>query len=319
MRAIDNVTKASSQPRGIRLDTMRRRGSNAPLRPVLRLALVTASVLALAGCAMNADKNPNPSVASPTSTVLKAVRPAAESVTQDDTVRLQGVGLATVRSVQFGASVARVLARSATMLTVKAPPADDYQPQTVPVILKSATGAVVAREQNAFTYVALPGVSAQLSYALAHWDSYNTQQYGNLNADGGDCANFVSQTLVARGWAMNNDWYNNDAGQDASPAWAYVPAMDEYFTDNASALGLQRLSFDATDRSRVSLGDIGVFYWGNDTVPDHVEVVDKIAVIDGVTHIYFASHNDDYAYRDLDQTIDVEHPGSTGHIWHLTR
>lgn len=293
-----------------------------PHAPTRRTALALGAVglvAALTGCSAPGSRSAAEVAAGPQAS-LATVRPRAATVVQQRTVRLTGRNLAGVHTVEFGDQSARVLSRTATSLTVSAPAASDYQPGVVPVVLKAANGSVIAVNRSGYEYTVAGGVAAQLTYALAHWDNYNTAQYGDLNPDGGDCANFVSQTLIARGWQMNDDWYNDDAGSDVSDAWGYVPSMDEYFSDQADTLGLTQLSFDQGDRRKVALGDVAVFYWGDDTIPDHVEIVDRIThQRDGVTRIALASHNDDYAFRDLDDTITNEHPGSTGHFWHLTQ
>ncbi|MEO8907513.1 MAG: amidase domain-containing protein, partial [Microbacteriaceae bacterium] len=91
----------------------------------------------------------------------------------------------------------------------------------------------------------------------------------------------------------------------------------EYGDLNAASLGLQEFSFD--QRSQIAVGDIAIFTWAGDSSPDHVQVVTKVTKVNGTIKIEMASHNDDYNFRDLDDEITVEHPGATGHFWHLTR
>lgn len=250
---------------------------------------------------------------------MSALAPAQTSVL-GQRVTIHGSGLQNVDKIAFGGTTVDVTSATARKVVVMAPAAANYQPAAVSVSLMNSDGHVLAKAQDALRYSASAGIAAQMAYALAHWSDYNTAQYGNLNPVGGDCANFVSQTLIARGWSMNDDWYNHDAAEDWSPAWGYVPAMDQYLSDNADSLGLEKLDFASrADRARVALGDIAIFFWGDDTSPDHTQVVDKIEQVDGEYKISMASHNDDYAYRDLDATITTQHPGSTGHFWHLTR
>ena len=40
------------------------------------------------------------------------------------------------------------------------------------------------------------------NYAKKYWSNYNTPTYANYNPDGGDCANFVSQCLIAGGFNL---------------------------------------------------------------------------------------------------------------------
>ncbi|HWD61747.1 MAG TPA: amidase domain-containing protein [Humibacter sp.] len=167
---------------------------------------------------------------------------------------------------------------------------------------------------------ALPApIQKQLDYAKAHWDHYNTKVYGDLNPVGGDCANFVSQTLIARGWKMTDQWYNHDAADDWSPAWGYVPSMDDYFRADAKTLGLTE--YPLNKRSKIAVGDIVMFDWENNGVLDHVEIVSKVidTTVDGKKHveIKMAGHNRDSMYRDLDYVLTKLYPHASGHFWHV--
>jgi len=162
----------------------------------------------------------------------------------------------------------------------------------------------------------------QVTYALTYWNNYNSGVYGNDNPNGGDCANFVSQTLIQRGWKMDAAWYNH--GQNAmSGAWAYVPSMRNYFIANKARLGLEQLG-DA-DRAKFAAGDVVIFWWQNadgsySAGPDHVQVIDRLTTgADGKVKVEMASHNNDAQYRDLDNEITVEHPGAKYEVWHLTK
>lgn len=312
----DNTTSAPRGQRGLpRLDRHREVNRRAVLG-----GFVAASALMLAGCSSPAQSATRRAAATaPVTPTVSAVNPTQTSVLGQKVV-IHGTDLQHVDKVVFGSTAVDVTSVTPTKVVATAPAAADYQPAAVSLSLLGANGKVLAKQPDALQYSASGGVAAQMTYALAHWNNYNTAQYGNLNPQGGDCANFVSQTLIARGWTMNDDWYNHDAAADWSPAWGYVPSMDQYFSDNASALGLEKLDFASqADRAKVALGDVAIFFWGDDTSPDHTQVVDKIDVVDGQYKISMASHNDDYAYRDLDTTITTQHPGSTGHFWHLTR
>jgi hypothetical protein len=163
---------------------------------------------------------------------------------------------------------------------------------------------------------ALPApIQKQLDYALKHWNNYNTKVYGNLNPVGGDCANFVSQTLIARGWTMNDQWYNHDAAADWSPSWGYVPAMDNYFRSDAKRLGLTE--YPLNKRKKIAVGDIVMFDWNNNDSLDHVEIVSKVETVDGHIRVKMAGHNKDTKYRDLDTVMTKEYPDGVGHFWHI--
>lgn len=292
----------------------------AARRPLgLALAAALSTVLVLTGC----SAGPSSEAAAKDATTADAgtsatLAAATGSVTGGASVTIKGDGLEKVASVSFGGAVAPVAkASNGQKVVVKSPAAANYQPASVKVTLLDKAGKPVAAVAKPYTYTAQTPVAKQLAYALSHWKNYNTAEYGDLNSVGGDCANFVSQTLIARGWKMNDTWYNHDAAASWSPQWGYVPAMDDYFAANAKTLGLVRLSSD--QRDKVALGDIGIFDWEGDGDRDHVEVVTAINHVDGKITIEFASHNDDYDYRDLDTTLTVQHPGGAMHFWHLTK
>jgi hypothetical protein len=291
---------------------------------MVAVAVSAVAALTLVGCAATAPTSAaSHETAKP---AVVSVSPSIASVSQQRTVTITGRDLSQVKTVEFGSIPAKVRAvdsragdggGSAATIKVTAPPAADFQSGPVTITLKNAKGKVLAAKDDVYSYAAKTGVDKQLQYAMTYWQNYNTAQYGDLNSVGGDCANFVSQTLVARGWPMTDEWYNHDAAADWSPAWGYVPAMDEYFAQNAAQLGLQELSFD--QRDKVALGDVAIFDWDNDGSPDHTQIVTAIKKVNGVIKIEMASHNDDGPYRDLDELITQQHPGATGHFWHLTR
>jgi hypothetical protein len=157
-------------------------------------------------------------------------------------------------------------------------------------------------------------IQKQLSYTMKHWNHYNTAVYGDLNPVGGDCANFVSQSLIARGWNMNDQWYNHDAAGDWSPAWGYVPAMDNYFRANAKQLRLTEVPF--AKRAKIAVGDILMFDWNNNDSLDHVAIVSKVETVDDHVRIKLAGHNTDTEFRDLD-TVLKKNPDAIGYAWHI--
>ncbi|MDP4335160.1 amidase domain-containing protein [Curtobacterium sp. A7_M15] len=178
-------------------------------------------------------------------------------------------------------------------------------PTTAPV--PAASEAVAT---STLAYAALTDVDRQLEYAMAHWKDYNLAEYGTMNPIGGDCANYVSQTLIARGWQQRDDWYNRDAGAAHSATWTYCPTMDPWLTANAAEFGLTRRSLD--ERDKVKVGDIVFYDWNDNDSPDHTTIVSEVFTEpDGTVRIKSASHNQDGPYRDLDEMITVQHPGGT--------
>lgn len=168
---------------------------------------------------------------------------------------------------------------------------------------------------TSLAYAALTAVDRQLAYAMRYWKDYNLAEYGTMNLIGGDCANYVSQTLIARGWEQRDDWYNRDAGAAHSPTWTYCPAMDPWLSEHAAEFGLTKRSID--ERDKVKVGDIVFFDWNDNDSPDHTTIVSEVFTEpDGTVRIKSASHNQDGPYRDLDEMITVQHPG--GKAWFHT-
>ena len=77
--------------------------------------------------------------------------------------------------------------------------------------------------------------TAAVEYAEKWYRSANTPQYESFVGNGGDCANFVSQCLIAGGLNMTRNWHSigtksriwymitgNEYLYDVSPAWKLV-------------------------------------------------------------------------------------------------
>ncbi|QIZ97339.1 MULTISPECIES: DUF1287 domain-containing protein [unclassified Leifsonia] len=289
-------------------------------RLIVAAGFAAATALILTGCA----GEPSPITkavagASPSSesTSISTIRPAAGSVSGAGTVTISGNNLDDVKSVQIGGQQATVTHTSDSKVVAVVPPAANYQAGAVDVALTGKNGKAIASSDKAYDYKVATPVDKQLAYAMTYWKNYNTAEWGDLNPVGGDCANFVSQSLIARGWQMNADWYNKDAAADWSPAWGYVPSMDAYFQANAAALGLTEYPLD--QRDNIKVGDIVMFDWNDNDSLDHVQIVSSVQKVDGKVVIKMVGHNEDTDYRDLDTTITVDHPGAIGHFWSLSK
>ncbi|MFE6253727.1 amidase domain-containing protein [Agromyces sp. NPDC057865] len=146
------------------------------------------------------------------------------------------------------------------------------------------------------TYTSDPGIDAQVAYVLAYWSSYNTDQYPVI--DGYDCANFASQSLVARGWTMDGGWYLDGSGA-MSPSWASSTALRDYLrtrTDRATEL-------DDSQRSQVKVGDIAQFDWDDSGDRDHTAVVTRVEHTDAGTKVWVGGHTKDADYWDVDTAL----------------
>ena len=156
-------------------------------------------------------------------------------------------------------------------------------------------------------------VDRQMNYLFAHWNNYNTSRYGDFNAWGGDCQNFVSQSLVARGWTMTPEWYNDWPHNSWSAAWVHVPSFNSWM--NRHPYGAMPVQFN--NRSAIKVGDLVVFDWENDGSLDHIQVVSRVTVVNGEIKIAMIGHNTDSDFRDLDTTINVTYPNSVGWFWSI--
>ena len=156
-------------------------------------------------------------------------------------------------------------------------------------------------------------VAAQLAYLHQYVTDYNSDQWGDYNAYGGDCTNFASQGLIARGWHIDGTWYSQGAMWTASKPWIATAPMAAYF----DSLGFSYST--ETDLDRVRVGDIGIFNWGETgSGVDHTMTVSKVEYNpDGPPTVYFVSHNYDGDFRELTNALYVEHSDSTVRIYHI--
>lgn len=156
-------------------------------------------------------------------------------------------------------------------------------------------------------------VAGQLAYLHQYVFDYNSAQWGDYNPYGGDCTNFASQGLIARGWQTDRSWYSDGGMWTASKPWIATAAMAAYF----DRLGLQYSTQDDLDRVRV--GDVGLFTWGETGGGmDHTMTVSKVEYVPGgPPKVFFISHNYDGEYRELTDALYVEHQDSTVRIYHI--
>ncbi|MDQ0577730.1 amidase domain-containing protein [Agromyces albus] len=147
------------------------------------------------------------------------------------------------------------------------------------------------------SYTTNAAIDAQVGYVLTYWSSYNTAQYTVLS--GVDCANFASQSLIARGWTMDGEWYHDAATGAMGAAWASSTALRDYLAarpDRATAL-------DDSQRSLVKVGDIAQFDWDSSGDRDHTAVVTRVEHTETGTKVWVGGHTKDADYWDVDQAL----------------
>lgn len=155
-----------------------------------------------------------------------------------------------------------------------------------------------------------PDVQDQLDYVLAHWSDYNLDDYGML--DDNDCVNFTSQSLIVRGWQMDDDWWTEGTGVDFdyTSSWVSSTSFRDYLEESGRATPLSD-----SQRDQVKLGDIVQFDWDNSGDRDHTGIVTAIEGSGDNITIYFAGHTEDSDYRSVDTAITVDHPGGSVYYW----
>jgi hypothetical protein len=275
--------------------------------------------MGLAGCAALSAAGQESGAGTPTPTlspgpVVTAASIAIGPLSGGTTVRLTGSALADVVAVTVGANpAASVAVIDENTVSFVTPAAVDYQPANAPITLTQADGTVIDPAKQ-FSYEAVTPVDKQLQYAFTYWQNYNLAEWGIFSDN--DCGNFVNQTLVARGWAQNADWYSDYVKNgDYSLSWIRGTEMDDYLASRPDTTRLE-----LADRAALKVGDVVMFDWDpqNDNGPDHTMVVSAVVPnADGSTSIKLVGHTIDAQYRDLDQAITVDNPGGTAHFYSI--
>jgi len=125
-------------------------------------------------------------------------------------------------------------------------------------------------------------VVKQIAYAEKHYKSPNRQSFGDLG--GTDCVNFVSQTLLSRGWNLNPDWTYKP---EFSRAWISSTGFREYLLTKPD------LATELTwkERDLVQIGDVVQFDWDNSGDRDHTAIISGIQVTNGKRELLHTSHS----------------------------
>ena len=291
-------------------------------RPSIRsrfrgVAAVVAVAVLLSGCASSNPAGENsPSVAA--AGTVTSISPASGSLVSGGTVTVKGKHLGDVTRVTFdGVGATDVTVVSDSEVTVAVPVAAEYVPAVNQVNVYAGNELVAADEPLTYGRESVTPVDAQLKYAFEHWsrETYNLASYGEFNSVGGDCMNFVSQTLIARGIPMTAGW-SFTSPSDYTGSWIYTPSFENYLLSNPQA-GFTRLTADQRDQAEV--GDIVVFDWNNNDSADHIQIISDIRMVDGKQQILMVGHNLDSNWRDFDTTVNVEHPGALAWFWKVPK
>lgn len=256
---------------------------------------------------------------------------AAAPFTGGTEVTLTGEDLDEVAAVAVGGAPAQIVAADEHRVTFAVPavtetalgtaatveltdvagePVDAVQPTAVVAAgtsvvqpLESAltglpeTPVPTAPRALALTYTSDPAIDAQVAYVLRFWSDYNSAQYPVIS--GYDCANFASQSLMARGWAMDADWYLDLNTGAMSPSWASSTALRDYLASRPD----RAIPLADAQRDLVKVGDIAQFDWDDSGDRDHTAIVTRVEHTDAGTKVWVGGHTKDADYWDVDTAL----------------
>ena len=286
--------------------------------PLFGAAVVVVGAILLSGCAPQAEPAAENAPVVAEAGQVDAISPAAGSLVSGGVVTISGENLDDVTRVTFdGVGATDVTVVSDTEVTAVVPVAAEYVPAVQRVDVYAGNDLVESDAPVTYSRESLTPVDAQLQYAFAHWstETYNLATYGEFNSVGGDCMNFVSQTLVARGIPMTAGW-SFTSPTEYTGSWIYTPSFENYLLASPE-LGFTRLTAEQRDQAEV--GDIVVFDWNSNDSADHIQIISDIRVVDGKQQILMVGHNLDSNWRDFDTTITVDHPGALAWFWKVPK
>jgi len=286
--------------------------------PLFGAAVVVVGAILLSGCAPQAEPAAENAPVVAEAGQVDAISPAAGSLVSGGVVTISGENLDDVTRVTFdGVGATDVTVVSDTEVTAVVPVAAEYVPAVQRVDVYAGNDLVESDAPVTYSRESLTPVDAQLQYAFAHWstETYNLATYGEFNSVGGDCMNFVSQTLIARGIPMTAGW-SFTSPTKYTGSWIYTPSFENYLLASPE-LGFTRLTAEQRDQAEV--GDIVVFDWNSNDSADHIQIISDIRVVDGKQQILMVGHNLDSNWRDFDTTITVDHPGALAWFWKVPK
>lgn len=219
------------------------------------------------------------------------------------TIVITGTNLSSVVAVDFGGTRAtglRVTSNTRMIFVLGA--AYNYQPGRVPVILTQKTTLKRFSTPLIFTYKVVSAVDKEMNYAFDNWNTRGTKRWVYIANN--DCVNFASQVLLARGWKMNNSWYNN-GGWKMSASWSSSTALRNYLKARP------KLATALTEKQRASVkvGDIVQFDWDGNGSPNHTAIISKKTVdADGHITLLYAAHTNHQQYANVDWAYTKKQP-----------
>jgi hypothetical protein len=235
---------------------------------------------------------PTPVVPLPVATALSQ---RSGHTANSRTVTMTGSRFSNLAGVQVaGVAVTKLVVLSDVAARFVLPNAIDYQPKIAAVTLTARSDAKPRTTGLTFQYKVANRLDREMAYAFTYWNVYANKTFGYLS--GNDCANFASQTLLARGWKRSAQWFNYGAG-DWSGTWVSSTAMSTWLkkrTDLATKLTYAQ-------RDAVKVGDIVQFRWPGHAKSykswEHTAIVSKVVVLPNGRHdIYYVAHTNNRQY-----------------------
>lgn len=141
------------------------------------------------------------------------------------------------------------------------------------------------------------GYTAMAAYAEKYWKDYNTA-YRRYNSDGGDCTNFLSQSLHAGGWkevthssADYGTWYSRTSSD--SDTWIGVNEWS-WFTQTTKRTTALAYAY------QMDIGDVLQIDFDQDGAKDH-SMLTTYRSASGVPYLTY--HSDDTYRRSLPSVL----------------
>ncbi len=153
-------------------------------------------------------------------------------------------------------------------------------------------------------------VARQIAYVERWWRTPNPE-YGTLG--GTDCVDFTSQSLLARGWRMDERWGTSvTLGRRAyAPAWVSSTAMMRLLQERPDLA-------QPVDATRVQVGDVAQFDWDGSGDRDHTAVVSRVDRTAGGVDVRVAEHSPSGLHDAVAGRLAEHGAAARVHYWHLS-
>jgi Putative amidase domain/IPT/TIG domain len=225
---------------------------------------------------------------------------ALASVRGGDQVTLSGTGLDGVAGVKIGAYYGTIVSQTSSSIVFSTPSSKNFQPLADRGIrLLLSDGSTLVDTGQSFSYKLQSSRDMEMAYVLANFGVMKSTQLWPYLTDN-DCANFVSQSLLAWGLSRNTGWYSYSKAT-FSKTWTYAPSLYTYLT---TVKKWPVLTDTQKSRAKVQVGDIVFFDNEPNGNANHVGIVSRIVTAaDGTITTYYAAHTNARDYMSVDSYV----------------